>query len=70
MFRNAAVKVKSHPGADCDSDHVPVVGNFRIKLKKLKMSKKKNNLELSALKKDRTRTKYRELVQQKNGKCK
>ncbi|XP_069977589.1 periostin [Penaeus vannamei] len=24
MFRNAAVKVKSHPGADCDSDHVPV----------------------------------------------
>ncbi|XP_069972235.1 craniofacial development protein 2-like [Penaeus vannamei] len=26
-FRNAAVKVKSYPGADCDSDHVPVVGD-------------------------------------------
>jgi len=39
MFRNAAVKVKSHPGADCDSDHVPVVGNFRIKLKKQNVKK-------------------------------
>ena len=32
-FRNAITQVKSYPGADGNSDHVPVVASVRIRLK-------------------------------------
>ena len=38
-FRNSVRSAKSMPGADCDSDHVPVVCSVRIKLKKVHKSK-------------------------------
>ncbi|XP_017302944.1 craniofacial development protein 2-like [Diaphorina citri] len=34
-FRNSITNAKSRPGADCGSDHNPVIINLRIKLKKL-----------------------------------
>ena len=35
-FRNALLVAKTFPGADCGSDHVPVCGTIRLKLKKIK----------------------------------
>ncbi|GFS21675.1 craniofacial development protein 2-like [Elysia marginata] len=32
-FRNALLSAKSYPGADCYSDHIPVIAKFRLKLK-------------------------------------
>ena len=42
-FRNAVTKVRTYPGADCGAncDHVPVVANVRLKLKKIKKSNKR-----------------------------
>ena len=36
-FRNALLVAKTFPGADCGSDHVPVCGTIRLKLKKIKI---------------------------------
>lgn len=35
-FRNSVISSKTIPGADCDSDHVPIINEIRIKLKKLR----------------------------------
>ena len=41
-FRNAVTKVKTFPGADCggNCDHVPVVAEVKLKLKRFKKAKK------------------------------
>ena len=39
-FRNTVTQVKTYPGADCNSDHVPVVMKIRIKLKKVFRNRK------------------------------
>ena len=38
-YRNAVKVSKSMPGADCDSDHIPVICKLEMKLKKLKKAK-------------------------------
>ena len=38
-FRNSVTQVKTYPGADINSDHVPVVATFRLKLKKVTKAK-------------------------------
>ena len=38
-FRNSVKSSKTMPGADCDSDHVPVICRIEIKLKQLKKPK-------------------------------
>src|SRR3989442_12755349 len=40
MFRNEIQNSKSTPGADCDSDHNPVVVRMKIRLQGVKKSKK------------------------------
>ena len=47
-FRNAVKSVKMYPGADVGSDHVPVVMNIRLRLKKLASGRKtiRRNLEI------------------------
>ena len=35
-FRNSITQAKTYPGAACGSDHVPVVADMRVRLKKLK----------------------------------
>ena len=34
-FRNSVTQCKTYPGADCGSDHIPMICNFTVKLKKL-----------------------------------
>ncbi|GFS13512.1 craniofacial development protein 2-like [Elysia marginata] len=54
-FRNAFLSSKSMPGADCSSDHVPVVCFMRIyviKLKKLEKPKQTPKFHHDALKQD------------------
>jgi hypothetical protein len=34
-FRNAVKQAKGYPGADCGSDHIPIIAHLEIKLKRL-----------------------------------
>ena len=49
-FRNAIKSAKTLPGADCDSDHIPVMCKMQIKLKKLKKSKHQPKFQVDLLK--------------------
>lgn len=49
-FRNGVLSAKTYPGVDCDSDHVPVVCDMRIKLKKTIKGMKYTKLDYKALK--------------------
>ena len=51
-FRNSIISCKTFPGADCGSDHVPVISEIRVKLKTLSKSKKNPKLQVSLLKSD------------------
>ena len=48
-FRNTVTKTRTYPGADCNSDHVPVIATVRIKLKKLIKPKTEPKLDLAIL---------------------
>ncbi|GFO01646.1 craniofacial development protein 2-like protein [Plakobranchus ocellatus] len=52
-FRNAVKTSKSLPGADCDSDHIPVMCKFKIKLKKLRKAKANLKFHMDLLKFDK-----------------
>ena len=49
-FRNAVKSAKSIPGADCDSDHVPVMCKLQIRLRALKKTMSKPNYHVEFLK--------------------
>ena len=51
-FRNSVISSKAFPGADCGSDHVPVISEIRVKLKRLKQSKKNPKLQVHLLRTD------------------
>lgn len=58
-FRNALTSCKAYPGADCDSDHYPVVSKICLRLKTLKTNKCEKQLDLALLKNsEETRTRY------------
>lgn len=38
-FRNMVQQSKTYPGADCNSDHVPAICRFQLKLKTVKKNK-------------------------------
>ena len=48
-YRNSVLDVRTFPGADCYSDHVPVVASMKIKLKKIKRRKTNEKLNLKLL---------------------
>ncbi len=52
-FRNAVKCYKSMPGADADSDHIPVISKIRIKLRKLIKGKQYSKPQIHLLKKDK-----------------
>ena len=59
-YKRSILNVKTYPGADCDSDHVPVIAKIKLKLKVLKKKEQDNpkwNLEL--LGRDELAEKYR-----------
>jgi len=51
-FRNAIISAKSMPGADCGSDHIPVVCTMRIKLKRIRKKKQPSKFQYNLLKRD------------------
>ena len=52
-FRNGVQNSKSMPGADCESDHNPVIMKMKIKLQSVRKSKKTIKWSISSLKKAR-----------------
>ena len=48
-FRSAITQVKGYPGADCGSDHVPIVATMKVKLRTLKRKKEDAKLQLELL---------------------
>ena len=48
-FHNAITQVKGYPGADCGSDHVPIVATMKVKLRTLKRKKADVKLQLYLL---------------------
>jgi len=61
-YRSSISKVKTYPGADANSDHVPVVANIKLHLKVLKTPKRKSRFMLNVLKKEEVRGKFRQAV--------
>ncbi|XP_063585376.1 craniofacial development protein 2-like [Penaeus indicus] len=53
-FRNSLLASKTLPGADCYSDHVPVMDRFRAKMRTLKKPTLREQLDVSLLQKDNT----------------
>ncbi|CAF1480925.1 unnamed protein product [Didymodactylos carnosus] len=51
-FRNSIISSKAFPGADCGSDHVPVISKIRVKLKRLKQPQQNPKLQVHILKTD------------------
>lgn len=67
-FRNAVKHAKCYPGADCGSDHAPVIANLELKLKKIKdktngikydWNKLGNNVELAEDYKERLTNRFK-----------
>ena len=48
-FRNAIRQAKSYPGADCDSDHNPVISKLYIRFRRKKVAKSTPKLDYTAL---------------------
>lgn len=44
--------MKTRPGADCETDHAPLVSKIRLKLRKLKSAKISTKLDLALLQQD------------------
>ena len=61
-FRNAIFQTKTSPGADCNSDHIPVIARIRIKLKRLDKPKIKPKLDLKTLENPDVNQRYNILV--------
>ena len=49
-FRNALKPCKAYSGADCGSDHNPVIAKVQLKLRKLKQRKQNKKLDIQQLK--------------------
>src|SRR5437867_4071364 len=58
-FRNGIQNSKSMPGADCDSDHNPVVVKMKIRLQRVKKAKKTVKWNVNNLKKSEVRNAFR-----------
>jgi len=61
-YRNAIQNCKAKPGADCGSDHNPVVVVIKIKLKKVRKYVKQKRWNLEQLKDTSVKEQYRQEV--------
>ena len=64
-YHKAVKKVKTYPGADIASDHVPVVMSIRLQLKVLSKKKTKVSRELKSLKEQETAKRFSNKVTKK-----
>jgi exonuclease III len=58
-FRNGVQNSKSMPGADCESDHNPVIVTMKIRLQRIHKTKRAVKFNLDMLKKPEIRKAYR-----------
>uniref|UniRef100_A0A8D8X189 Craniofacial development protein 2 n=1 Tax=Cacopsylla melanoneura TaxID=428564 RepID=A0A8D8X189_9HEMI len=63
-FRNSCISVKTYPGADIQSDHVPLVGIFKVKMKRVNPRKHKT-YDLRQLKNETVRASVRSALKDK-----
>ena len=61
-YRSAVSKVKTYPGADANSDHVPVVATVKLHFKTLKTLKHIPKFCINALKEDNVREQFCQAV--------
>lgn len=61
-FRNSVKDSKTYPGADCGSDHNPVVATMCLKLRKNKKPVRKKRLQLNALENQEIKAKFKSEV--------
>ena len=64
-FRNSITQAKTYPGVDCGSDHVPVVVDMNVKLKRLRRKRREPQAQLSKLKDESIRSLYSVTVRNK-----
>ena len=64
-FRNAVTRARTYPGADCNSDHVPVVVDMKVQLRKPKKSQSKPKINVKVLKEDSIKEEYSIYVRNK-----
>ena len=57
-FKRAVTQAKTYPGADCGSDHVPVICTLQCRLKKLKKPKVVEKMDYEQLRKPEIRLQY------------
>src|SRR5215469_576495 len=66
MVQNALTQVKTYPGADCSSDHVPVIAAIKLKLKRIVKKNIISKRQLITLRKDEDiKTRYNVVVKNK-----
>ena len=53
-WRSSIQSAKTRPGADCGSDHDPLIAKFRLKLKKVGKTSRKFKYELNQIPSDYT----------------
>src|SRR3989441_4078501 len=58
-FRNGIQNSKSMPGADCESDHNPVIVTIKIRLQRVRKSKKTVKWNINNLKKPEIKNSFR-----------
>uniref|UniRef100_A0A8D9BUD2 Craniofacial development protein 2 n=1 Tax=Cacopsylla melanoneura TaxID=428564 RepID=A0A8D9BUD2_9HEMI len=68
-YRNSCSAVKTYPGADIQSNHVPLVGTFKIKMKRVTVKKKKA-YDLRQLKNENIRQIVKSSMKEKMGSIK
>uniref|UniRef100_A0A8D9EQ38 Craniofacial development protein 2 n=1 Tax=Cacopsylla melanoneura TaxID=428564 RepID=A0A8D9EQ38_9HEMI len=57
-YRNSCIAMKTYPGADIQSNHVPLVGTFKIKMKRI-IPKKQQTFDFRRLKDEQIRKNVR-----------
>ncbi|CAG9836469.1 unnamed protein product [Diabrotica balteata] len=67
-YKNSCTYVKTYSGADINSDHIPVVGNFKVRVKKV-TSKSMKKYDVRKLKAPNVRLKVSENHNLKLLKC-
>ena len=57
-FQNAVINAKTYPGADINSDHIPVICKLKIKLKVPIKSKLEAKLDMDVLREERSKAQF------------
>lgn len=62
-YRNSITSIKTYPGADINSDHNPLVANFKVRMKKIKHNTTTSSMDTKLLKDENIRNEVRNSIQ-------